>query len=99
MSRFDYVRYDPISQAAQEKLKGLAQKMEMALEELQDQIPNGLDTDTPDATLDAIHRFHRAQENAIDSLEEAYMWCGKMIRDAQIARNGSAPLQEERGNE
>ncbi len=29
-------------------------------------------------------------------LEEAYMWVGKAIRDEQIARNGSAPLQEGR---
>ena len=32
----------------------------------------------------------------MDKLEEAYMWMGKAIRDDQIARNGSAPLQEER---
>ncbi len=32
-------------------------------------------------------------------LEEAYMCVGKAIRDDQIARNGSAPLQEARGNE
>lgn len=31
-------------------------------------------------------------------LEEAYMWVGKAIRDEQIARNGSAELQEERKN-
>lgn len=32
-------------------------------------------------------------------LEEAYMCVGKAVRDDQIARNGSAPLQEERGDE
>lgn len=32
-------------------------------------------------------------------LEEAYMCVGKGIRDDQIARNGSAPLQEGRSNE
>ncbi len=31
--------------------------------------------------------------------EYAYMCVGKAIRDDQIARNGSAPLQESRGNE
>lgn len=33
---------------------------------------------------------------ALDKLEECYMWIGKAVRDEQIARNGSAPLQEER---
>jgi len=35
----------------------------------------------------------------LTKLEEAYMWCGKGIRDLQIDRNGSADLQEERNNE
>ena len=38
----------------------------------------------------------RAKEYAIKALEECYMWVGKAIRDDQIERNGSAPLQEER---
>lgn len=41
----------------------------------------------------------RAKALALTKLEEVYMWIGKGIRDDQIARNGSAPLQEERGNE
>lgn len=41
----------------------------------------------------------RAQALALTALEETYMWIGKAIRDEQIKRNGSAPLQEERGNE
>lgn len=40
----------------------------------------------------------RAKAIAITKLEEVYMWMGKAIRDDQIARNGSAPLQEERKN-
>lgn len=40
----------------------------------------------------------RAQSEAIDALEVCYMWIGKGLRDGQIARNGSAPLQEERCN-
>lgn len=40
----------------------------------------------------------RARAIAINKLEECYMWIGKGIRDAQIARNGSAELQEERKN-
>lgn len=35
---------------------------------------------------------------AIRKLEECYMYIGKAIRDDQIARNGSAELQEERNN-
>lgn len=38
----------------------------------------------------------RAKALAITKLEECYMWIGKAIRDDQISRNGSAPLQEER---
>lgn len=38
----------------------------------------------------------RAQSLALTKLEEAYMWVGKALRDEQIARNGSAPLMEER---
>lgn len=38
----------------------------------------------------------RAQALALTALEECYMWIGKAIRDEQIERNGSAPLQEER---
>ena len=40
----------------------------------------------------------RAKALALTKLEECYMWIGKAIRDDQIARNGSAELQEERGN-
>lgn len=40
----------------------------------------------------------RPQSLAITKLEECYMWIGKAIRDDQIKRNGSAPLQEERKN-
>jgi len=38
----------------------------------------------------------RAKALALTNLEQAYMWIGKAIRDDQIARNGSAELQEER---
>jgi hypothetical protein len=40
----------------------------------------------------------RSKAQAITKLEECYMWIGKAIRDDQIARSGSAPLQEERIN-
>lgn len=38
----------------------------------------------------------RAKALALTKLEEVYMWIGKAIRDDQVARNGSAPLQEQR---
>lgn len=41
----------------------------------------------------------RAVALALTKLEECYMWIGKAIRDDQIARKGSAPLQEDRNNE
>lgn len=41
----------------------------------------------------------RAKALAFTKLEEACMWVGKAIRDEQIARNGSAELQEGRNNE
>jgi len=41
----------------------------------------------------------RGQALALTKLEECYMWVGKAIRDDQVKRNGSAPLQEQRGNE
>ena len=49
--------------------------------------------------LDANLKHGRAKSLVMTKLEEAYMWIGKAIRDEQIERNGSAPLQEERGNE
>jgi len=41
----------------------------------------------------------RAKSLVMTSLEEAYMWTGKSIRDSQIKRNGSAPEQTHRNNE
>lgn len=41
----------------------------------------------------------RWREAFLMKLEEAYMCVGKAIRDDQIERNGSAELQESRGNE
>lgn len=38
----------------------------------------------------------RATSLALTALEEVYMWIGKSIRDDQVKRNGSAPLQEGR---
>lgn len=41
----------------------------------------------------------RWREAALMKLEEVYMCIGKGIRDDQIKRNGSATLQEDRGDE
>lgn len=38
----------------------------------------------------------RGTSLALTKLEESYMWIGKQLRDEQIARDGGAPLQEER---
>ena len=51
-----------------------------------------------DSSISIYLRPGRAQSLALTKLEEAYMWIGKAIRDDQIARNGSAELQEERGD-
>lgn len=40
----------------------------------------------------------RAKASALTYLEITYMWIGKAIRDDQIMRNGSAPLNEGRDN-
>lgn len=41
----------------------------------------------------------RAKALALTKLEEAYMWCGKAIRDAQVARGGDALHIAERTSE
>jgi hypothetical protein len=41
----------------------------------------------------------RAKSLVYTSLEEAYMWVGKSIRDDQIARQGKIDEQPERNNE
>lgn len=40
----------------------------------------------------------RAKYLALTKLEECYMWIGEAIRDGQLARNGSAPLEEGRSD-
>ncbi|MES3012643.1 MAG: hypothetical protein V4750_02800 [Pseudomonadota bacterium] len=41
----------------------------------------------------------REKSIALTQLEHTYARCGRAIRDDQIARNGGAPLQEQRGKE
>ncbi len=50
------------------------------------------------ADVDIQLKSPRAKSLVKTKLEEAYMWVGKAIRDDQITRNGSAPLQESRNN-
>ncbi len=110
MSRFDYVRYDDIAAKKQATLKAHAQDVEKAIEDLERarhkmavQIEN-LDQHeacSAFATHRAMEHLNDATgpdiEQALADIEEAYMWCGKAIRDDQIARNGTAELQENRG--
>lgn len=51
-----------------------------------------------ESMIDATAMPGDQKQKALKALEESYMWCGKGVRDEQIMRNGSAPLQEERKN-
>ncbi len=51
------------------------------------------------STMASLIKSDRWREEFRMNCEYAYMCVGKGIRDDQIARNGSAPLQEGRGNE
>ncbi len=81
-SRFDYVKYDNAAVVDQGEAKELVALVEHLIEEIRQE--------SKDAG--------RACALAFTKLEGCYMWIGKAIRDSQIARNGSAPLQEERTN-
>lgn len=48
--------------------------------------------------IEAYVKCPRSKALALTKLEEVYMWIGKGIRNDQIARNGSAELQEGRTN-
>lgn len=48
--------------------------------------------------LQAVLKPGRYTSLAITKLEECYTWAGKQLRDDQIARNGSAELQEGRND-
>lgn len=50
------------------------------------------------ALNDELSSTEYNDDDAVDLVEEFYMWVGKAIRDDQIKRNGSAPLQEGRKN-
>jgi len=89
MSRFDYVKYDDIALEQQKLIKQFCQHVEQTLDFI---VPPPSKDAKPDSNA------FRSRALAITKLEEVYMWAGKAIRDQQIARNSSAPLQEERSD-
>lgn len=84
MSRFDYVKYDDVALMHQEGFKNDVGHLENKINTI--------------GYADDSKASARAKAVALTKLEECYMWIGKAIRDDQIARNGSAELQEERTN-
>lgn len=106
MSRFDYVKYDIESQDKQAQLKASAQKVEACMEALdvaQIEMRNLIDDLIEGDRARGLANLELSEaclaEDCYDRLEMAYAWCGKGIRDDQIARKGGAELQEERGHE
>lgn len=87
MSRFDYVKYDARAMDDQATAKNRVTDLETFIEGI----------GYAQGTLSK--ECARAKALAITKLEECYMWIGKAVRDDQIARNGSAPLQEDRAAE
>jgi hypothetical protein len=95
MSRFDYVKYDEKGNLSQHEFKTIVQVLESKIMNLG--AMTTIQTLTkPGGDMQMVDRLIEAKKNAIKSLEETYMWIGKAIRDDQLARNGSAELQEER---
>lgn len=77
-------RFDYVKYDAQAELKQTELKSAIA------HVEGMVECHLPDAS--------RAKSLILTKLEEAYMWMGKAVRDDQIKRNGSAPLQEQRTN-
>lgn len=114
MSRFDYVKYDDKAIAKQAKLKAAAQKVEAAINaldeairkmdgEMQRELSNEQGFLSPNGELARCRLYDvfgpdRDAGDMLIAIEESYMWTGKDIRDNQIERNGSAPMQDERTN-
>ena len=48
--------------------------------------------------VDEMLESGRAKSLVLTKLEEAYMWCGKAVRDDQVEKRG-AELQEDRSDE
>lgn len=90
-SRFDYVKYDDTAVLLQNHFKDLMAALESDIQGLGASAINRVPPGHP-----GVPSLARAKATALTKLEELYMWIGKAVRDEQILRNGSAPLQEER---
>lgn len=88
MSRFDYVKYDGTASCFQQNAKEKFGELEGLIEMIKN---NSVPRNSQVVTA-------RSAAMALTKLEECYMWVGKAIRDEQMARNGSSPLQEDRTN-
>ena len=64
----------------------------------EDQMAMKVLTEGLEEAINSVIKSPRAKALALTKLEEVYMWIGKGIRDDQIVRNGTAPLQESRGD-
>jgi hypothetical protein len=93
-SRFDYVRYDDHAVTCQNHFKEQCARLEHNIEALGRSLPPM----KGDEALKQLASLGRSRSMALTKLEELYMWIGKALRDEQILRNGSAPLQEERND-
>ena len=72
--RFSYVQYDNVGVEQQAVLKAKFEEIEKILGM---NFPEG-----PSAVA-----YIRAKALALTHLEESYMWAGKAVRDAQVARS------------
>lgn len=90
-SRFDYVKYDDTAVLLQDHFKKIVTALEADINTLGS---NSINLAPPGSK--AVGSMARSKALAMTALEELYMWVGKAIRDEQLVRNGSAPLQEER---
>lgn len=82
--RFDYVKYDVTAQEKSAVFKKKCQELEELAKNLLKPPREG-------------YSCGRAIENALNALEETFMWLGKAIRDEQVQQR-TAELQEERCN-
>lgn len=77
--RYDYVAYDADAKAVYAEFKAKVEDIEALMAA---KLAQGTSQDAK-----------RARALAITKSEEMFTWVGKAIRDDQIERNGSAPLQ------
>lgn len=92
-SRFDYVKYDDTAVLLQDRFKKIVQELEADIGTIGAESINKAPPGYP-----SVGSLARSKAMAMTCLEEFYMWVGKAIRDDQLVRNGSAPLQEDRKN-